>query len=75
MVGGSFPSGHAATSLAGAVVLSFGLRRTAPALLALAAAIAYSRVYVGAHYPGDVLAGLAMGGIWGLVSAVLARRH
>ena len=66
----SLPSGHAATSFAGAVVLAGAVQRLAPALLALAAAIALSRVYVGVHYPSDVVAGAALGALVGL--AVLA---
>ena len=57
----SFPSGHAATSFAGATVLAFAYPRLAPALLVLAAAVAFSRVYVGVHYPLDVIAGAALG--------------
>jgi undecaprenyl-diphosphatase len=58
----SFPSGHAATSFACAATLSFMLPRyAAPVLYALAAGIAYSRVYVGVHYPIDVIAGAALG--------------
>jgi undecaprenyl-diphosphatase len=58
----SFPSGHAATSFACAATLSFMLPRyAAPVLYVLAAAIAYSRVYVGVHYPLDVVAGAALG--------------
>lgn len=59
--GGSFPSGHAATSFACATVLAFAAPRLAPAFFALAAAIAWSRVYVGVHYPLDVLGGAALG--------------
>lgn len=59
--GTSFPSGHAATSAAGAVVLSLLAPRLAPAFVALALAIGFSRIYVGVHYPTDVLAGLAIG--------------
>ena len=58
----SFPSGHAATSFACAATLARYLsRRTAIALYVLAALVAWSRVYVGAHYPLDVLAGAVLG--------------
>jgi undecaprenyl-diphosphatase len=57
----SFPSGHAATSFACATVLGVLVPPLcAPALL-LAAAVAYSRLYVGVHYPLDVLAGALLG--------------
>jgi undecaprenyl-diphosphatase len=58
----SFPSGHAATSFACAGTLApFVSRRGQIVLYVLAAAIAYSRVYVGVHYPLDVIAGAAIG--------------
>ena len=60
-VGASMPSGHAATSFAGAVVLAGLVRRATPALFALAVLIAVSRVYVGVHYPLDILAGAVLG--------------
>ena len=58
---GSFPSGHAAVSFACATLLSFYVPRGAPLFFLLAAAIAWSRVYVGVHYPLDVLGGAALG--------------
>jgi len=58
----SFPSGHATTSFACAATLApFVGRRAAVVLYMLAAAIAYSRVYVGVHYPLDVLGGAVLG--------------
>jgi undecaprenyl-diphosphatase len=58
----SFPSGHAATSFACAATLApFVGRRGAVVLYLLAAGIAYSRVYIGVHYPLDVLGGAALG--------------
>jgi undecaprenyl-diphosphatase len=58
----SFPSGHATTSFACAATLArFAPRRVAVLLYVLAALIAYSRVYVGVHYPLDVLGGAALG--------------
>ena len=66
---GSFPSGHAATSFAAATILAFAFPRLWPLLFTLAAAIAFSRVYVGVHYPLDVVAGAVLGmlvawGVW-----------
>ena len=58
---GSFPSGHATSSFACATTLAFFAPRAAPLFLVLAAAIAWSRVYVGVHYPLDVLGGAVLG--------------
>jgi undecaprenyl-diphosphatase len=58
---GSFPSGHAATSFACATVLAYAAPRFAGWFYVLAAAIAWSRVYNGVHYPLDVLAGAVLG--------------
>ncbi|TFV61650.1 phosphatase PAP2 family protein [Geodermatophilus sp. DF01-2] len=57
----SFPSGH--SSSAGAFVTGVALECPAAgaALAPLALAVGYSRVHVGVHYPGDVVAGLAVG--------------
>jgi undecaprenyl-diphosphatase len=67
----SFPAGHAATAFAGAVLLSYVLPRAWPLFVGLALAIGYSRVYVGVHYPGDVLGGAAIGAAVGSL-AILA---
>ncbi len=57
----ALPSGHASVAFASATILSFMLPRFAVPFFVLAALIAWSRVYVGAHYPLDVLAGAAFG--------------
>jgi len=57
----SFPSDHAAAAFAISVVLLAVHRRAGLAALTFAAAMSYARVYVGDHYPGDVLAGAAIG--------------
>ncbi len=61
----SFPSAHAANSFAMATVASWKLRRFAPLLYFFAVLVAYSRVYVGVHYPIDVLAGAVLGALLG----------
>jgi undecaprenyl-diphosphatase len=57
----AFPSGHAATSCAAAVVLALALPALAPAFLVLAAAVSFSRLYVGVHFPLDTVGGAALG--------------
>jgi undecaprenyl-diphosphatase len=59
--GWSFPSGHTAAAFSGAWVLSTVWPRRAPAFFALASTVGFSRIYVGAHYPGDVFSGAALG--------------
>lgn len=58
----SFPSGHTGSSFAAAVVLFQMLPKKygIPALV-LAAAIGFSRLYVGVHYPSDVFCGIMIG--------------
>ena len=74
-VGTSFPSGHAATSAAGAVVLALLTGRALPGLFALASLVAFSRVYVGVHYPLDVVVGAALGAVVGVVVALAVTRR
>jgi undecaprenyl-diphosphatase len=69
----SFPSGHATVSFACAVVLAAAIPRLAVPLYVLAAAIAWSRVVTGVHYPLDVLAGAVLGIAVGLLVTRLRR--
>ena len=57
----SFPSGHAATAFAFTAAVAQEQPRLAFPVGALAAGVAYSRVHVGVHYPGDVVAGALLG--------------
>jgi undecaprenyl-diphosphatase len=57
----SFPSGHSATAAAGTLTLCVVYPAFAPALLLSGVLVALSRIYLGVHYPFDVLAGLFIG--------------
>ncbi len=57
----SFPSDHAAAAVAIAVMLRLFSRRVGNLYLVLAAIVCFSRVWIGVHYPFDVLVGIVVG--------------
>lgn len=59
----SFPSDHATLGFAVGVMVWRYNKRAGGALLVLAVVMAFARVFVGAHYPGDVLGGGLLGGL------------
>jgi undecaprenyl-diphosphatase len=63
----SFPSDHATAAFAIAVALLLRHRKAGWLALAMAVVVSVARVAVGTHYPGDVLAGAALGTIAALV--------
>ena len=69
----SFPSGHAASAFAFATAATRALPEAGGALFPLAASVAYSRVYLGVHYPTDVVAGAAVGATIGTAAGPVAR--
>ncbi|MGY5100476.1 phosphatase PAP2 family protein [Streptomyces sp. 900105245] len=64
----SFPSNHAAIAAAAAVALLFVSRRLGALAVVATCAMAVSRVWVGAHYPHDVLAGVVVGAVAALLA-------
>jgi undecaprenyl-diphosphatase len=57
----SGPSGHSASAAAFATGVALEAPLVAAPIVVLAAGVAYGRVHTGVHYPGDVLAGIALG--------------
>jgi membrane-associated phospholipid phosphatase len=70
----SFPSGHSASAFAFAAGASREVPALAPVLHLVAAAVAYSRVHTGVHYPGDVLVGSVLGTATGEIGGAITSR-
>jgi len=70
----SFPSGHAATSMAVALVLSYHYPAAAPMFMFGAALVGATRLLGGSHFPLDVLAGIVLGLACGWISLALFSR-
>lgn len=71
----SFPSGHSGASFAVAVVIFMEMPKKygIPAVI-LAFLIALSRLYVGVHYPSDVIAGIATGTVYAVICVMVYRK-
>jgi undecaprenyl-diphosphatase len=70
----SFPSGHTTAAFAFAAVLARERPRHAVAAFVFAALVGLSRIYIGVHYPSDVLAGAILGTAVGLGTCALIGR-
>jgi undecaprenyl-diphosphatase len=70
-----FPSDHATGAFAIAVAMLLFEPLIGALLMALAVVVIFARVYVGVHYPGDVLAGAALGTVVALVLYLPPLRH
>jgi undecaprenyl-diphosphatase len=70
----SFPSGHATCDFGAALVLSASVPEARLLWWLLAAAVGYSRVYLGVHYPLDVIGGAAVGLCCGAAALAIVKR-
>lgn len=71
---GSMPSSHAANIAGAAILLGWRYRRWIWLAALTAFLVGYSRVYLGVHYPSDVVAGWVLGALLGLGAALSASR-
>lgn len=71
----SFPSGHAAFYFAIATVVFFHNKKAGIAFLAVAFLISLARVFVGIHWPSDILAGAAVGIFSGWLINVVSKSY
>jgi len=71
-----FPSNHATNGMAAATVLMIRRRgdRWAVLLLVTAIVVGFTRIYLGVHFPGDILAGFVVGGLCGSLVQMAATR-
>lgn len=71
--GKSFPSSHAANNFAAAFVITHYYKKRWWIFYSIAFVVAISRVFVGVHYPIDILGGAAVGVLFGFVLVLLAK--
>ncbi|HSN58665.1 MAG TPA: phosphatase PAP2 family protein [Clostridiaceae bacterium] len=71
----SFPSGHTGSSFAAATVIARNLKKAAVPALALAAAVAFSRLYLMVHYPTDILGGIILGVACAICAEILVKKY
>lgn len=70
----SFPSDHAALAFAIAVAVFMAHRRWGIVFLIAASSVALGRVFVGVHYPSDIIVGAVIGGVWAYVVSLYGRK-
>ena len=72
--GNSFPSGHTAQIFFLMTLIIHGFKLgmgESLALYSVAALVGFTRIYIGAHYPRDVIAGIVLGSVWGILATLI----
>ena len=69
----SFPSTHSAWAFGGATAIFMNHKKAGIAAFAVAALIAFSRLYMFLHFPTDVLAGIVFGACMGVIAVIICR--
>ncbi|MEW9124238.1 MAG: phosphatase PAP2 family protein [Thermotaleaceae bacterium] len=67
----SFPSGHTTAAFSIAAILSFYFSNLSWMLIGIAFIVGFSRVYIGVHYPSDVLVGMVIGTLFAIMNYIL----
>lgn len=70
----SFPSGHTTSSFAAAGVLAISFKNKSVYVFVLAGLIAFSRLYLGVHFPTDIIAGIILGLSCSFISVFIGRK-
>jgi membrane-associated phospholipid phosphatase len=69
----SYPSGHVRDTTVYSVIIASYIPQLTIPLIAFSLFVGWSRIYVGAHFPSDILAGYLMGFIIGAVAFILTK--
>ncbi|MFH1824597.1 MAG: phosphatase PAP2 family protein [Candidatus Firestonebacteria bacterium] len=67
----SFPSNHAANSFALATIVTYFSKKIGVCFIILSCIIGFSRIYVGVHYPFDVIGGMIIGFLFGVLGILV----